>query len=102
MAFPVAPFTAAETADYLTHQLRSVGIDRPLFTDAAVKAAHEWALNDVPRLLRRVDILDGWSRFQHWYDPTHWPYHAFTPSREARQLWLARLVTQSRCDDYEY
>lgn len=54
-----------------------------------------WTLADVPRLVRRVNILDGWSRFQHWYDPTHWPYHAFPPTREARHRWLTRLVTQA-------
>jgi len=51
-------------------------------------------LDDVPYLLRRVEILDAWSRFQHWHDPWHWPYHAFPPTPEARRLWLAQLVTQ--------
>ncbi len=53
-----------------------------------------WCLDDVPRLGRRVEILNGWSQFQHWYTPARWPYHAFPPTREARQRWLARLVTQ--------
>lgn len=57
-----------------------------------------WHLEDVPRLLRRVEILDAWSRFQHWYDPMHWPYHAFPPTREARRRWLAQLVTQPWLD----
>ncbi len=61
-----------------------------------------WDLDDVPRLLRRVDILDGWSRFQHWYDPRHWPYHAFPPTREARRRWLAQLVTQPWLDECEF
>ena len=55
MAFHVPPFTAAETADYLIHQLRQVGIDRPVFTDAAVNAAHEWAQG-------RPRRLNAWAR----------------------------------------
>ncbi|MCL4352729.1 MAG: hypothetical protein M1318_08825, partial [Firmicutes bacterium] len=27
-----------------------------------------WDLDVVPRLLHRLDILAGWSRFQHWYE----------------------------------
>jgi len=50
MAFHVPPFTAAETADYLAHQLRQAGIDRPLFTETAIKAAHEWAQGRPRRL----------------------------------------------------
>ncbi len=64
-------------------------------------ASAGWDLDDVPRLLRRVEILDGWSRFQHWYDPTQWPYHAFPPTRQARQRWLTRLVTQHGRDECE-
>lgn len=51
-------------------------------------------LTDVPRLLRQVEILNAWSRFQHWYDPTHWPYHAFPPTLEGRRRWVSQLVTQ--------
>lgn len=43
MAFHLPPFTAAETADYLQHQLRHVGIDRPVFTETALHAAQDWA-----------------------------------------------------------
>lgn len=55
MAFHLPPFTAAETADYLGHQLRQAGIDRPLFTEAAVKAAHDWAQG-------RPRRLNAWAR----------------------------------------
>lgn len=59
-------------------------------------------LEDIPRLLRRVEILNAWSQFQHWYDPRHWPYHAFPPTREARRQWLAQLLTQPRLHEWEF
>lgn len=55
MAFHLPPFSATETADYLTYQLQQVGIERPVFTDAAVKAAHDWAQG-------RPRRLNAWAR----------------------------------------
>lgn len=79
-----------------------IGAERP---DGPHVLRHTWEgyllircggshLDDVPRLRRRVEILNAWSQFQHWYDPWNWPFHAFPPTREARHLWLAQLVTQ--------
>lgn len=42
-------------------------------------------LNDLRRLMPRVEILNAGSRFQRWYDPTHWPNHAFPPTAVARR-----------------
>lgn len=55
MAFHLSPFTASDTADYVTHQLHHVGIERPLFTETAIKAAHEWSQG-------RPRRLNAWAR----------------------------------------
>lgn len=55
MAFHLPPLTAAETAHYLAHQLAQVGIERPVFTEAAAKAAHEWSQG-------RPRRINAWAR----------------------------------------
>jgi len=54
----------------------------------------------VGRLWRRVEILNAWSRFQHWYDPKAWPYHAFPATPAARQRWLIDLLTHDWLPEY--
>lgn len=51
-------------------------------------------LDDVPRLMARVEALSAWSRFEHWHRPSRWPYHPWPASREARRWWLERVMTQ--------
>ena len=43
LAYQIPPLTAAETAQYLEHHLRQVGIARPVFGDTAVAAAYTWS-----------------------------------------------------------
>lgn len=52
-----------------------------------------WDVQNVPRLLRRVTILDVWSRFQHCYDPTHWPYHSFGSPEAVGHPWSLKSRT---------
>jgi len=52
LAYHLRPFTRDETAAYLQHHLQHVGVERPVFTDAAVAAGHEWA-QGLPRRLNR-------------------------------------------------
>ena len=48
LAYQLPPLTPAETAGYIDHHLRGVGVERPVFTEAALKAAHDWS-QGVPR-----------------------------------------------------
>ena len=43
IAYQLPPLTAAETAGYIGHHLRQVGVERPIFTEATLKAAHDWS-----------------------------------------------------------
>jgi general secretion pathway protein A len=52
LAYPLRPFTRDETAAYLQHHLQQVGVDRPVFTDAAITSGHEWA-QGLPRRINR-------------------------------------------------
>jgi hypothetical protein len=52
------------------------------------------SLDAVPRLLAMVEVLNAWSRFEHWHRPSRWPYHPWPASRQARRWWLEHLVTQ--------
>jgi type II secretory pathway predicted ATPase ExeA len=48
LAYQVPPLTAAETAQYLVHQLQHVGVDRPVFAETATQAAFTWS-QGIPR-----------------------------------------------------
>ena len=37
VAYHLPPLAAAEAGPYVTHQLQQVGVDRPIFTDAALQ-----------------------------------------------------------------
>ncbi len=43
LAYPRRPFPRDETAASRHHHLQQVGVDRPVFTDAAIAAGHDWA-----------------------------------------------------------
>ncbi|MCL4352029.1 MAG: hypothetical protein M1318_05190 [Firmicutes bacterium] len=42
------------------------------------------------------EVLSAWSRFEHWQDPSQWPYRPWPVSRAARRLWLQHVVVQPR------
>ena len=48
--FHLRPLTAAETAAYIRHRVAVAGVERPLFTPAAIRRIHE-AAGGVPRLI---------------------------------------------------
>lgn len=50
VAYHLPPLTAAETPQYLSHHLRMVGVDRPVFTESAAAAAYDWS-QGLPRRL---------------------------------------------------
>jgi len=52
LAYHLRPLTRDDTAVYLQHHLQHVGVERPVFTEAAVAAGHEWA-QGLPRRLNR-------------------------------------------------
>lgn len=50
LADHLPPLTAEQSARYVQHQLQVVGVDHPVFTDAALQAGHDWA-QGLPRRL---------------------------------------------------
>ena len=50
VAYHLPPLTAAETGPYVTHQLQQVGVDRPIFTEAALQTGWDWS-HGIPRRL---------------------------------------------------
>jgi general secretion pathway protein A len=52
LAYPRRPFPHDETAASRQHPWQHVGVERPVFTDAAVAAGHAWA-QGLPRRLNR-------------------------------------------------
>lgn len=50
LAYQLPPFTTEQTARYLQHHLQRVGIDRPVFTDSALQAGHDWSQGVARRL----------------------------------------------------
>jgi type II secretory pathway predicted ATPase ExeA len=55
MAFHLPALTAEQTTDYVQYHLRHVGIDRPVFTETALRAARDWAQG-------RPRRLNSWAR----------------------------------------
>ncbi|MDA8193663.1 MAG: AAA family ATPase [Thermaerobacter sp.] len=55
LAYQLPALTAAETAADTTHHWRQDGVERPVFTDAALNAAHDWS----PGIPRRIN---HWAR----------------------------------------
>jgi type II secretory pathway predicted ATPase ExeA len=52
LAYHLRPLTREETAADLQHQLKQVGVEHPVFTEAAMAAGHDWA-QGLPRRLNR-------------------------------------------------
>jgi type II secretory pathway predicted ATPase ExeA len=52
LADHLRPLTREESAAYLQHPWQHVGITRPVFTEAALAAGHDWA-QGIPRRLNR-------------------------------------------------
>ena len=50
VGYHLPPLTAAEAGPYVTHQLQQVGVDRPIFTDAALQTGWDWS-HGIPRRL---------------------------------------------------
>ena len=50
VAYHLPPLTAAEAGPYVAHQLQQVGVDRPIFTDAALQTGWDWS-HGIPRRL---------------------------------------------------
>lgn len=64
VAYHLAPLTVAETVDYLRHHLQAVGVERPVFTEAALAAAHAWS-QGIPRRINhwaRASLMAAWSQ----------------------------------------
>jgi len=50
LAYHLPPFTAEQTARYIQYHLERVGVDHPVFTDAALQAGHDWSQGVARRL----------------------------------------------------
>ncbi len=59
VAYHLRPLTAMDAGPYVTHQLQQVGVDRPIFSDAASErgtrpATHRDTLQNLQEMLRGV------------------------------------------------
>ena len=48
--YHLMPFTLRDTGDYIRHRLAIAGVERPLFTSAAIRHIHRYS-GGIPRLI---------------------------------------------------